>query len=395
MKAPSELAAEAPYSLTALDLASGFLTGVDRTLRPAVSGSQVDLATALRLAITEAIFGKQAYVSFSGGRDSSAVLAIATDVARRGGQPDPVPLTLRVVGSASADEAEWQEMVVRHLRLRDWIRIPVTDQLDVIGPVSTRVLGRQGLLYPANAYFHDLLAEQAMGGVLLAGGGGDELLEGSYAHHHARAWLGIERLTARTAMGIAASIAAKPLYVRHESREIPRFRWLRPYAQAVFAKRLVGGQPAPVRGWAAGIAPLVRSRAMVGLQRGQGLIGSAKGTRIVNPFLDPVVVGAAMTQGGKAGLGGRAQAMRSLAGALLPDAVAVRQTKASFEDAMWTSLSRECLRSDVLLDVIQADRRLARYVDIDGLRAEWNETTPHGLTSLLVQSAYLALSGGS
>ena len=43
-------------------------------------------------------------VSFSGGLDSSALLAVATAVARREGLDDPVPATLVVPGSPESDE---------------------------------------------------------------------------------------------------------------------------------------------------------------------------------------------------------------------------------------------------------------------------------------------------
>src|SRR5690606_42164979 len=48
---------------------------------------------ALEAVIGRALRRPPCYVSFSGGRDSSAVLSVATGVARRGGLADPVPLT--------------------------------------------------------------------------------------------------------------------------------------------------------------------------------------------------------------------------------------------------------------------------------------------------------------
>lgn len=395
----SAQAAGAPYPIRPLELAAGFLAGLDPAAPPpttgviagnATTGGARDFAGTLRSFIASAIEGTQSYVSFSGGRDSSTVLALATDEARRSGQPDPVPVTIRVTGSRSADETEWQELVIRHLGLSDWIRIPVTDELGVLGPVATAVLARHGLLYPSNAYFHDLMAARARNGVLLAGGGGDELLEGSYAHLHARMRMGSAPFSLRTAAAIAFSVAARPLHVRVRARGVPRLRWLRPGAQAAFARHLVAPEPPPVRGWAAGVAPLVRLRAMTGLQHGQHLIAAAHDSAIVNPFLDPAVVGAAMRQGGRIGLGGRAAAIRHLTAGLLPEAVVVRQTKASFEDAMWSEPSRGRLRSGELLDVVAADPGVACFLDLDGLRAEWRSPNPHGLTALLAQAAHLA-----
>ena len=47
-------------------------------------------------------------VSFSGGRDSSVLVAAALDVARRRGLPEPVSFTLRYPGAADAEESVWQ-----------------------------------------------------------------------------------------------------------------------------------------------------------------------------------------------------------------------------------------------------------------------------------------------
>ena len=76
--------------------------------------------------------GRQVFVCFSGGRDSSAVLALAVHVARRNGAPLPIPVTLRFPDHPESDETNWQEMVVRHLDLTEWIVIdrPDADLLD-------------------------------------------------------------------------------------------------------------------------------------------------------------------------------------------------------------------------------------------------------------------------
>ena len=79
-------------------------------------------------------------VSFSGGCDSSLVLAAAVDSARRHGLPAPVPLTVRVRGDVASDEREWQELVVRHLGLSEWIRLEVSEELDCVGDLAQSVL---------------------------------------------------------------------------------------------------------------------------------------------------------------------------------------------------------------------------------------------------------------
>ena len=113
-------------------------------------------------------------MSFSGGRDSSAVLATATAVARREGLPLPVPITHRFPSATGTQETEWQEQVIDHLGLEDWVRIDAAGDLDCVGPVATKVLRRHGLLWPCNAYFHEPIFEAAAGGAVITGVGGDE-----------------------------------------------------------------------------------------------------------------------------------------------------------------------------------------------------------------------------
>ena len=64
-------------------------------------------------------------VSFSGGRDSSLVLAVVIRVARREGLPLPIPVTVRPAGDADHVEAGWQELVVRDLGLDDWVQVEI------------------------------------------------------------------------------------------------------------------------------------------------------------------------------------------------------------------------------------------------------------------------------
>ncbi len=58
-------------------------------------------------------------VAFSGGRDSAAILAKATQVARANGFEDPIPHTLRFPGAPRTSEEDWQELIIRHLGLRE------------------------------------------------------------------------------------------------------------------------------------------------------------------------------------------------------------------------------------------------------------------------------------
>ena len=87
-------------------------------------------------------------VAFSGGRDSSAVLAVAAHVARRDGLPQPIPITKVFPDVPTAEEGSWQESVVRHLGLDDWQRVVIHDELDLVGPLATANLVAHGVVWP-------------------------------------------------------------------------------------------------------------------------------------------------------------------------------------------------------------------------------------------------------
>lgn len=72
-------------------------------------------------AVLPAVSRPPCVVTFSGGRDSSLVLAVAANVARREGLPQPVPATINFKGIKTAEESSWQELVIRHLGLDEWV----------------------------------------------------------------------------------------------------------------------------------------------------------------------------------------------------------------------------------------------------------------------------------
>jgi hypothetical protein len=91
----------------------------------------------LERAIARALRRSPCLVSFSGGHDSSLILAAATKVARR--EQLPAAVTWRPDGAPAADESAWQEAVVAALQVSDWIRLAADDDLDFVGPVVTGV----------------------------------------------------------------------------------------------------------------------------------------------------------------------------------------------------------------------------------------------------------------
>jgi asparagine synthase (glutamine-hydrolysing) len=108
--------------LTPLEISSGFVVPTRRPSHalPPVPGS---VRAAFEAALLPALRRAPCLVSFSGGRDSSAVLAVAAHVARREGLPLPIPATIHFPHAGGTQETEWQEQVIGHLGLEDWHRV--------------------------------------------------------------------------------------------------------------------------------------------------------------------------------------------------------------------------------------------------------------------------------
>jgi asparagine synthase (glutamine-hydrolysing) len=95
--------------LSATDVAYGFVPGaLPQSDRPRNIGHPAD---ALRAALRPALERAPCVIGFSGGRDSSLLLALAVHEARRHGLALPIAVTLEFDGEDSR-EREWQELVL-------------------------------------------------------------------------------------------------------------------------------------------------------------------------------------------------------------------------------------------------------------------------------------------
>ena len=223
------------YRLTPLELLWGMPVGPDEGTtalpdRPAHPSPR----TALETVVLRALTRPPCLVSFSGGRDSSLVLALATDVARRHGLPLPVPATNRFPGRPETDESGWQELVVAHLGIEDWLRMEWADELDVVGPYAQLLLRRHGILAPFNSHFHLPLIQAACGGSMLTGIGGDELFSPVSRDVAATVLLRPRRPHRRELPALGLALAPHPLRVAviaHRRRVFRTFGWMTPTAR--------------------------------------------------------------------------------------------------------------------------------------------------------------------
>ena len=377
-----------PYRPDALETASGLVFGF--TPREALPPPAADPVDALEAAILPALLRPPCLVSFSGGRDSSTILAVAVRLARREGLELPVPATNRFPGSEGADETQWQERVIVHLGLTEWLRFEFSDELDSVGPVAMRKLRRYGLLWPFNAHFHVPMIDEATGGAVLTGVGGDETFGAPRFARAAAVLAGRARPKPRDVL--AVSLAASPPAVRRSvlSRRDPVFlSWLRPDAQQqVWAAWTADTAAEPLR-WQSRAAFARRRRYIqVGL-RSLDCLAAEQRVEIHSPFVDPCFASTIAALPRERRYLTRKAAMTELFAGLLPEDVLTRRSKSHFDDAFWSTYSR---RFAAQWDGEGIDPEI---VDGAVLRAEWAKSRPDGRTFLLLQAAALAQESAS
>jgi hypothetical protein len=310
-------------------------------------------------------------IAFSGGRDSSVLLALFVDVARWD-------------DDEASDERQWQEQVVSSIGAKNWeILRPGTD-LDLLGVEAVTALGRQGLMWPPPAYAFLPMIRRAAGGTFVSGEGGDEAF-GLWPH--ARFWSAVRhrRIPVRADLAAAVVGCAPRGYRRYRwERALPPYQsWLQPGALAAFGRQLADDQADDPLWWNR-YQQVSRRRRAVGLTLAtlDGLCAS-HGTRYSAPLLDTGFLQALGAWGGYRGRGDRTGVMIQLFGDLLPATVLSRTSKASFGGVFWGPESRQFAEE---WDGSGLDSRL---VDVEALRQAWLSPVPVYGSALPLHAAWL------
>jgi asparagine synthetase B (glutamine-hydrolysing) len=371
--------------ITRSELITGWPSGIDHRAPDIfdLDGNEAPVA-ALERALVSAISSTPCFVSFSGGRDSSVLLALATRVARREGFDDPVPLTIRFRDAPESEEADWQAEVVKHLRLNDWQVIEGADDIDLLGREWRQSLPQNGLRWPPSAHAVLPLLRAARGGALVHGEGGDQVFGG---------WRGAV---------IGDVLTRRRRFRRHDTRAL-----VRAYAP-MFARRVIealrADTPAPwlrrsVRrswAWQQGRAYAAEPRTwpeylrwtrrerqtfltLETLHRQSRSVGAELHT----PFWNPAFLRALGRWGGRYGGGQRTALLVALFDGLLPDQVLRRSTKAHFTRAFFSETSREFAR-DWTGPVPEPE-----VVRREPLRAAWLSDLPPNTCAVLLQASWL------
>jgi asparagine synthase (glutamine-hydrolysing) len=360
--------------LTPLEIAAHVLFGRDEGAAAGLSGMSVPSRAieAIEASLAEALRRPPCLVGFSGGRDSSALLAVATRVARREGLTDPVPATILVPSAEESQEDEWQELVIRHLGIDEWLRVTVDDDLDLVGPTAQALMRRSGLPYPYNLHLQIPLLEAARTGSFVTGLGGDEIF-----------------VTAPTT-GPGLRRRLRGLGRRRERFGFP---WLTIAANQQVDRAWTAEQRRFPSTWDRRAREWWASRYLQETLRRIDDLGAEIDVRVSHPFADACFVAALTAEFGPSGFASRELALRQLFGDVLPDRLPGRITKASFNSVLWNrhaqaflaELSAESLE-DALYELGVQD-----LVDPEALRAHWREPRPQANSFLLLQGAWLAL----
>lgn len=327
-------------------------------------------------------------VDFSGGRDSSLVLAIATNVARREGLPLPVPRTNRFPLDPASNEDEWQELVVGHLRLDDWEISRVTGELDIVGGRAQACLLKYGLLVPERLYTSTPSLEAAGGGSYLTGEGGDEVLSPRRARF-ARAALGAPKgvVRAGATLAVARNLAPQPVRFLTHWRNYTTSKispWLRPGPERWFNIQLARSQAREPLSWPAFLRWHLRRRVPNAITRNLTLMAADYDVLHVQPLLDRPFLAALARCGGIFGFETRTDVMTFLAEDLLPQALLARATKPAYNTAYFTDTARSFAES---WDGTGLDEEL---VDPEVLRSTWLSSWPNASSFALLQAVWLA-----
>lgn len=322
------------------------------------------------------------YVLFSGGRDSSAILAVAVALARRVGADDPLPVTVIHPNAPGSDEADWQRLVLDHLDIGQRKVLKFDGEQAWLGDSAAHSLTQNGLLWPPAVHLHGAIySNLEPGAAVVSGEGGDLAIEGRRVTPLVSA--------ARELRPRAAFRALADLFRSSGRQAIAGLadacRWLTPEGRRTFSE-VYAHSAEPLR-WDRDLYRSVYSRLAVMASVNFRAKVSTSGLVPLNPFEEPRFIAALMRVGGRFGLGDRTAMMRALFGDLLPAALLARTSKAYFNETRWSAVEQGFAAD---WDGAGID---PMYNDPALLRQEWLSETPFTLSAFHLHAAWLASHG--
>lgn len=370
--------------LTPLEIAGGIPFGMNPEAQPLPDVGDLTPLAAFEDVVRSALQRPPCVVTFSGGRDSAAVLAVAARLAREENLSPPIAVTLLFEGGLGTAEAEWQERVIAHSRVENWIRLTVGEEIDFIGPVARPLLQRYGVVHPPTLPLFWLPLQYARNGSMLTGFGGDSIVGGWIPRHAAEVIAG--HAWPRPSDLPLFAYAVAPRFVRRRVMQLRLTQpvWLRRQAFKEFnAARIEEFASRPIRrdsffAWE------TRLRRSAVTESTLARIGADVGATVFHPLHDRRFVAALARDLGPRGRGDRTSVMRLVFAGDLPDDVLARSGKANFAVAYFRGHTRAFARR---WDGIGLDPEL---VDPEPLRRTWLDWIVDPRSALALQAAWLS-----
>jgi asparagine synthase (glutamine-hydrolysing) len=345
-------------------------------------------AAALVDAIAQLLDDRPCLVEFSGGCDSSLVLAAARQACRQVGHDAPIPVSYRYDDPRS-EESDWQHLVLDLLGLRDrHLVVDARGRAELLAPEACRLLREVGLVWPGTILARAGLWAELPAGVLLTGEGGDEILgvrratAASQLSRRAlrpggrRALLGaaLHELSPHAARQRGFAAAALDGYGPWWLEEGPRRELCR-----LIAAELADEPLDPAR-FPRYHLSLARVWVVVDNLRA---IAARYGLQWEAPLLDPAVAASIARSTPRHAYLGRAALLDRYFTELLPGRIRHRESKALFTDAHFGPSTRAYLAE-------WSGDGAPDGVDVDWLRRHWRGRSIAMGTHLLAQAVWLA-----
>jgi hypothetical protein len=339
---------------------------------------------ALERALLGALQRPPCLVMFSGGRDSSLLLAVALRLAGAEGLPLPIPITHVHPAYPETEEDDWQRLVLAHLGLDNQIRQVLRDEFNLLGPTMRDSVRRHGIMTPAGGHLLIPTLEEARGGSLVTGIDGDALFNGG-GFGPPRASLAQRRPGRRLPLSIARAYAPRPAreFVARR-RDVSPPEWLTPLATEQYVVMRARERAADKFLWSRYVHWLPRRRRLVAIRQTVASLAAAYDVNAVHPFLDPSFLAVMAREGGMFGWGDRTRTLQTLFGSLLPPAVMSRTTKAVFTRPYFAADVKEFARS------WDGSGLPVTLVQPDVLREIWLRERPDARTGTLLHAAWAA-----